>query len=198
MHSRVFILPLLALSAIIGYAQQTQGKVGIIRIQDAIIKTKDGQKAASDLQSRFEPRRKDIQAKQTEIQALRDQLSRGSNTMSDEAKQALIREIDQKTRSLNRTSEDAQADFEQDQNRVFQELGQRMMAVLNKYAVDNGFVLILDVSSGQTPVLYASASIDITDEITALYDKNVTGPASAAAPAATRRPASAAPATKKK
>ncbi len=195
MNSRVLILPCLALSAVIGYAQQSQTKVGIIHIQNAIISTKDGQKAAAELQARVEPRRKEIQAKQTEIQSLRDQLSRGSNTMSDDAKQALIRDIDQKTRSLNRVSEDAQSDFEQDQNRIFQELGQRMMAVLNKYSVDNGFVLILDVSSAQTPVLYASTSIDITNEIVALYDKS-SGGAAPAAPAGAARPA--APAGKKK
>ncbi len=194
MNSRVLILPCLALSAVIGYAQ-SQAKVGIIHIQNAIISTKDGQKAAADLQARFEPRRKEIQAKQTEIQSLRDQLSRGSNTMSDDAKQALIRDIDQKTRSANRVSEDAQADFEQDQNRVFQELGQRMMAVLNKYSIDNGFVLILDVSSAQTPVLYASTSIDITNEIVALYDKSSAGAAPAAASGVARP---AAPAGKKK
>jgi outer membrane protein len=193
-NSRVLILPCLALSAVIGYAQ-SQAKVGIIHIQNAIISTKDGQKAAADLQARFEPRRKEIQAKQTEIQSLRDQLSRGSNTMSDDAKQALIRDIDQKTRSANRVSEDAQADFEQDQNRVFQELGQRMMAVLNKYSIDNGFVLILDVSSAQTPVLYASTSIDITNEIVALYDKSSAGAAPAAASGVARP---AAPAGKKK
>ena len=97
MNSRVLILPCLALSAVIGYAQQSQAKVGIIHIQNAIISTKDGQKAAADLQGRFEPRRKEIQGKQAEIQSLRDQLSRGSNTMSDDAKQTLIRDIDQKT-----------------------------------------------------------------------------------------------------
>jgi outer membrane protein len=174
-------------------------KVGIINIQQAILSTKDGQKAADELQQRYEPKRKELEQKQNEINALRDQLNKGSNTMSEEARQALIRQIDQKTRALNRDTEDAQADFEQDQNRILQELGQRMMVVIGKYARDNGYALILDVSSPQTPVLYAANGIDITSDIVALYDKNTptdaTPPKPAAAPP--KPPAVAPPATKK-
>jgi outer membrane protein len=175
-------------------------KVGIINIQQAILSTRDGQKAADELQQRYEPKRKELEQKQNEINALRDQLSRGSNTMSEEARQALIRQIDQKTRVLNRDTEDAQADFEQDQNRILQELGQRMMVVIGKYARDNGYALILDVSSPQTPVLYAANGIDITSDIVSLYDKNTptdAAPPKPAAAAPPKPPAAAPPATKK-
>ncbi len=205
MHSRVYVLPCLAFAAVLAHGQQAQTKVGIIHVQNAIISTKDGQKIAGELQARFDPRRKEIEKRQTEIQALRDQLNRGSNTMSDEAKQTLIREIDQKSRSANRASEDAQADFEQDRDRVLQELGQRMMVVIDKYARDNGYALIVDVSSPQTPVLYASNTIDITNDIVALYDKNApsaapSAPAAAPPPVlvAPAKPAGLPPATKKK
>ena len=65
-----------------------------------------------------------------------------------------------------------------------------MMAVIDKYAKDNGYMLILDVSSPQTPVLFASNTIDITKDIIDLYDKNAGG----AAPATTSaRPAPGTP-----
>jgi len=68
------------------------------------------------------------------------------------------------------------------------------MAVIDKYARDNGYNLILDVSSPQTPVLYISSGIDITQDVVGLYDK--AAPAAAGAPAAAK-PA-APPAPKKK
>ncbi|OYW09810.1 MAG: hypothetical protein B7X34_05940, partial [Acidobacteriia bacterium 12-62-4] len=49
---------------------------------------------------------------------------------------------------------------------------------------DNGFAIIIDVSSQQSPVLYAATSIDITREVVGLYDKNAPGAAAPAAPAA--------------
>jgi outer membrane protein len=171
-----------------------QTKVGIIHIQNAIISTKDGQKAAADLTTRFLPRRAELEKKQSTITQLQDQLRKGSNTMSEEAKQKLMREIDQNTKSFNRDTEDAQAELDQEQNKIMQELGQRIMAVIDKYAKDNGYALILDVSSQQTPVLYATNSIDITQDIIALYDKNAPAPAAPAKPAAATTPDAAKPA----
>jgi outer membrane protein len=151
---------------------QPQTKVGIIHIQNAILSTKDGQKAASELQAKFGPKKAELEKKQSTITQLQDQLRKGSNTMSEEAKEKLMREIDQGQKSLQRENEDDAAELDQEQNKIMQELGSRIMVVIDKYAKDNGYALILDVSSQQTPVLYATNSIDITQDIIALYDKN--------------------------
>lgn len=167
-----YAIPVVACALALPALGQQPTKVGIIHIQQAIISTKDGQKAAADLQQKFDPKRRELEKKQGEIQALQDQLRRGANTLSEEARQKLMREIDARTRSLNRETEDAQDEFDQEQQKILQELGGRLMQVIDKYARDNGFALILDVSSPQTPVLYAANSIDITQAIVELYDKN--------------------------
>ena len=173
--NRIFLsLAPLALGFAVGAGAQTPppNKVAVLNIQAAIAGTQDGQKASADLQARYEPKRKEMEKKQSEIAALRDQLSRGSNTMSEDAKNTLTRDIDARTKALNRDSEDASADFQQDQNKVLNELGGRIMAVIDKYARDNGYTVVLDVGSQQTPVIWASDAIDITNDIVALYDKN--------------------------
>jgi len=156
---------------------QSNGKVGVINIQSALVSTKDGQKAAGELEAKSMPKKKAIDGKQGEINNLKDQLQKGQNALSDTAKQELIRNIDVKTKSLNRDMEDAQAELDAEQQKILQDLGGRMMAVIDKYAKDNGFTLILDVSSPQTPVLFASNTIDITKDIIELYDKNAGGAA---------------------
>ena len=174
--------------AALGFAQAgaQPNKVGIIHIQNAIISTRDGQKAAQELQARFDPRSKALEQKNSEINALREQLQKGSNTLSEEARQKLIREIDQKTRSLNRDTEDARTEFDQEQQKLLQSMGEKIMAVIYKYAQDNGYYVILDISSPQTPVLYAANSVDITNDIVALYDKNAPAPPATPAPAISR------------
>lgn len=173
MKTRVSLAPVLICALAYGLCAQPQPtKVGIIHIQNAIISTKDGQQAASELQNQFDPKRRELEKKQSEIAALQDQLRKGANTLSEDARQKLMREIDSRTRSFNRETEDAQAEFDQAQQKILQELGGRLMQVIDKYARDNGFALILDVSSPQTPVLYAANSIDITQAIVELYDKN--------------------------
>ena len=173
-------------------------KVGVIQIQAALAATKEGQKAAAELETKLAPRKKELEGKQSEIKDLQDRLQKGGNTLSDSAKEDLTRNIDTKTKSYNRQLEDAQAELEQEQQKLVNVLGQKMMAVIDKYAQQNGFAIVLDVSNQNTPVLYASNTVDITKEVIDLYDKTVftATPAAArpAAPAASK-PAAAAPAT---
>lgn len=195
MKKSMFVAPALALvAALAAPAQTAPTKVGIIQIQKAILDTKDGQKAVTELQAKFGPKKTELEKKQAAIVELQQKLRSGSATLSEDAKNKLVRDIDQQTKSLNRSTEDAQAEVEQAENRIMQELGQRMMAVINKYARDNGYALIIDVSNPQTPVVFAADTVDVTNEIVGLYDKNAPAMNTAApaqAPAAA--PAAAAP-----
>src|ERR1700730_3217770 len=175
---------------------QNAGKVAVINIQGAIISTKDGQKAASELSAKTEPKKKELEQKQNEINGLQDQFNKGQNTLSDTTKNDLYKNIELKKKNLQRDVEDAQAELEQDQQKILQQLGQKMIAVIERYARDNSYTLVVDVSNPQTPVLYASPSIDITKEIVELYDKSAaTMTAPTAAPKAPAAPTgSAAPA----
>jgi outer membrane protein len=196
----VLALSSLALgAAMVSSAQTPPTKVGIIHIQNAILGTKDGQKALQELEARSAPKKKELERRQAEIIGLQEQLNKSSNVGGEEAKQKLIREIDQKKKAFSRDVDDAQADLDQENQKVLNELGGRIMAVLDKYSNDNGYALILDVSNQQTsPVLFAAQGIDVTREIVALYDKNAPtmtspkpAPTSAAPPA---RPGATTPA----
>ena len=173
-------------------------KVAVIQIQAALAATKEGQKAAADLEVKMSPRKKELDGKQAEIKDLQEKLQRGGNTLSDSAKEDLTRNIDAKTKSYNRELEDAQAELEQEQQKVVGALGQKMMAVIDKYAQQNGFAIVLDVSSQNTPVLYASNTVDITKEVIDLYDKTVftatPAPATSGAAARPAAPPAARPA----
>jgi len=193
---QVLYLPAIVLATATAFAQ-APSKVGVINIQGALVSTKDGQKAAAELETRVAPRRKELESKQNEINSLKDQLQKGSNTLSDQTKQNLYRDIDAKTTKLNRDVQDAEAEWNEEQQKVLQQLGQKMMVVIDKYARDNGYTLVLDVSSPQTPVLYASNTIDITKDIIELYDKNATPPgATSSGPTAAPKPPAATPAPK--
>ena len=196
MNRQIMWLPAVLIGTSISlFAQVAPTKVGIIHIQNAIIGTKDGQVAAKSLEERFMPRRKEVEKKQADIGAMQNQLRASSNTASEDVKNKLMRDIDVKQKSLQRDAEDFQAEVDQEQQKVLGELGGKIMAVIDKYATDNGYAIVIDVSSQQSPVLYAATAIDITREIVALYDRNAPSaakpPAPAAAPAAAPPPRSA-------
>jgi outer membrane protein len=164
-------------------------RIAIINIQKAIVDTKEGQKAAASLQTKFNPRKATLEKRQADIQSMQDQLRKGSATMSEEAKARMERDIETNTKSLQRDAQDLNDDVDQENGKLMNEIGTRIMQVIEQYASQNGFAVVLDVSNQQSPVLWASASTDITADITRLYDQ--AHPATAEGPAA--RPPAAAP-----
>ncbi|HET8547184.1 MAG TPA: OmpH family outer membrane protein [Bryobacteraceae bacterium] len=202
MTNRIAVLAALALGIPIAAVAQTAvpTKVGIINIQAALVNTREGQKAQSELQARTAPRQKELEKRKGEIDAMREQLNRMSNAGSPEQKEKLMRDIDAKTKAFNRDVEDAQADLDQEQGRVLNELGGKMMKIIEQYARDNNYAVILDVSNQQTPVIWASSAVEITKDIVEAYDKAVPAPAATGGTGTTPPPTSGAkpavPATK--
>ena len=185
-----------ALAVVLGAQAQSQpGKIAVIYLQGAIGNTKDGQKAVAELEAKTAPKKKEIDQKQSTIASLQDQLNKGANTMSDTAKNELYKNIENKKKSLQRDIEDAQAELDQDQQKILQQIGAKMQAVIERYAHDHGYVLVVDVSNPQSPVFYASPSIDITKEIIELYDQSAAA-MSGSAPAPKTGAAGAPPAPK--
>ena len=169
-------------------------RVATINVQQALIATKEGQKAAQDLQTKFNPRRQALEKRQSDLQAMQQQARAGAATMSQAAKEKLARDIDSGTRTLKNDSEDFDSEVQQEEGKVMNVLGQKLMEVVQKYTQANGIGLVFDVSNQQSPVLWADASIDITSTIVKLYDEANPG-ASAAPGAPATPPAAAAPAT---
>ena len=164
-------------------------KVGIINTQLAIISTAEGKKAAEELQTQYAPKRSELEKMQKEIQELQNQLRVQERTLSPEAAAELRRQVDAKTKEFNRQGEDTQEEFQKKESELVNRIGQKMLRVIDRYAQDNGYVVILDVSSPQTPVLYAATSVDITGDIVKLYDVTYKVEAPAAGTPSASKPA---------
>lgn len=173
-------------------AASTPTRVGIINITAAILATKDGQKAAADLKAQFDPKKGALEKRQADIQGLQDQLRKGAATMSDEAKARMQRDIETNNRTLNNDAEDLNTEVDQAQQKLMQEIWGKMNPIINQYATQNGYAVVLDVSNQQGGVIFGAADVNITPDIIKLYDQAHPG---TAAPAAAAPPKPGAPAT---
>jgi outer membrane protein len=198
MRSKFAIVPVLALALSLSAWAQAPQKFAIINMQDVILNTKDGKKAVNDLKAKFAPKEQEFQKRSEDLQRKQDELRKTENTISEEKKAALLRDIDSMTKSLQRDTDDAREDVNQEQQRVLNELGGKIMQVLNKYANDKQYTMVFDVSGQPNNILFASNTIEITHDIITLYDQTASGltnvPAKApSAPASTPTPTTAAP-----
>jgi len=153
-------------------AAMPQLKLAVINVQVAITSTAEGKQAAAELQSQFAPRQTELDNMRKQIEDLQTRLRTGSTTLSDDEKARLAREGDQMTRGYQRKQQESQDDFNDAQQEVVNRIGRKMMEVLDKYSKENGYVIVFDTSSQQTPVIYAANQIDMTQEIIRLYDQN--------------------------
>jgi outer membrane protein len=176
-------LALLAAPAV--QAQQAPTKVAIINIQSAILATKDGGTAREALRVKFEARSKDLEGRMADINRKRETLQKAANTLSAEARDKQTREIEDLQKKYQWDAEDFQSDVQQEEQKLVGEIGNRMISIIDEFAKGQNFALVLDVSSQQSPVLWAASGIEITRDIVELYDKkNPSGAAAAATPAA--------------
>jgi outer membrane protein len=165
-------------------------KVGALNMEAAITSTQEGKQAANELTAKFAPRQTELQNLQKQIQDITTRLQTTSNTLSDEEKYRLSRENESLNRTLQRKQQEARDDYQDAQQDLINTLGRKLMTVLDKYSKENGFAVVFDTSSQQTPVIYEAREIDITQDIIKLYDQNypVKSAAAAKPAAATSRP----------
>ena len=147
------------------------GKIGVINVRQAIVTTSEGKQASAELQSQFAARQTELENLNKQINDLKQRLSAGSATLSQEEQARLTRQGELLARQLQRKQDEYQEDVNASQGDVIDKIGRKMIDVLDRYARENGYVAILDSSAQNTPILYASNQIDVTQDIIRLYDQ---------------------------
>ncbi len=159
------------------------GKIGVISIRQAIASTAEGKQAGAELQSQFTPRQNELEGLNKQISEVRQRLDAGQGKLNPDESARLTRQGEVLTRQLQRKQDEYQEDVNAAQGDVFDRIGRKMVDVLDRYARENGYVAIFDSSAQNTPILFASTNIDVTQDIVHLYDQAYPVKASATAPA---------------
>lgn len=168
--------------------------VGIINLRGAIGSTAEGKQASAELQSQFAPRSSEIDTLTKQINDIQQKLQAGQGKLSQEEEARLTAEGQRLTQRLDRRRSDFQEDASAAQQDVLERIGRKMVDVLDRYARENGYSVILDVSGQNSPILYASDQINVTQEIIKLYDQAY--PVKAGATSAPAKPAATKPPSK--
>ena len=169
------------------------GKIGVINVRQAIVTTAEGKQASAELQSQFAPRQNELESLNKQINDLRNRLNQGA-MLSDEEKDRLTRQGQRLSQQLDRKQNEMQEDVNAAQSDVVDRIGRKMIDVLDRYARENGIIAVFDSSAQNSPILFASTNIDITQDIIKLYDQAYPLK-SASSPAPAPKPAAAKPAT---
>jgi outer membrane protein len=174
----------------------TGSKLGTINIEQAVVGSNEGQRDFEALRKKLEPKQNELKSQNDELEALQKQFQTQSDKLNDDAKATLQKQIETKKKSFDRSVQDAQEDFQNQQKEIFQRILQKMAPVIVKHAQENGFAMIVDTSNPwpQSPILWYGEQGDITKAVVDLYNTQsgvpAPAPSGAAAKPAGPRPSS--------
>jgi outer membrane protein len=153
-------------------ATGTGSRIGTINIEQAIFASNEGQRDFDVLAKKLEPKQTELKNQNDEVESLKKQLNTQGPNLNEEAHATLVKQLEEKTKKLERSVQDARDDAQSQQNEIAQRILQKMAPIIVKYAGDKGFGLIMDTSNPwpQGPVLWAGPSVDITKAIVDSYN----------------------------
>lgn len=159
-------------------------KIAVIAWELAVAQTNEGQRDFADLQKKYVPKEASLKSLNDDITTLTKQLQDQGATLSEAERANRSKAIDDKKKQLDRETEDLRNDGQQDMQDLFSSLQAKVYDVMQGYAESQGYTLVLDISQQQSPVLFATASSNITKEVIEAYNVKSGVPAPPPQPAA--------------
>jgi outer membrane protein len=179
-------------------------KVGTINIQEAIFGTNEGRRDMEALQKKFEPKQSELKSQNDELEALKKQLTDQGPKLNEDALATLKQQIEGKQKSFDRSVQDAQEEFGNQQQDIATRILKKMAPMIVKYSTENGFGIIVDTSKPwpQSNVLWWGEAVDITRPVVEAYNTQSgvpapVAPTGAAKPSAPRPSGASKPAAPK-
>jgi outer membrane protein len=135
-------------------------RVGVIDTVRLMEEAPQAKSAQANIETEFAPREQELRSLQKKIRSLEDKAARDGAVMSEKESSKLERAILSKRRELKRTQDEFRDDLNLRKNEVLSKLQRQMYEATVALAKEKGYDLIL----GQG-VVYASKTVDITDEV---------------------------------
>ncbi len=179
-------------------ASANAGKIGIVRMQYAIVNTAAGKQASAEINSQFAPKRVEMDGVKKNIDDINKQLSTAGSMLSEDEQAKKERQLKVLQDKYQRLVEEIQEEGNAAEADAVELIGKRMMDVVSRYSKENGYSVVIDGSNQQAmTVLYAATQVDITDDVINLYDKQYPVKAAAAPAPAPKQPGQTPPPAKK-
>ncbi|WP_158749210.1 OmpH family outer membrane protein [Acidobacterium sp. S8] len=154
-------------------------KIAVIMFQPAVMQTNEGQRNFADLQKKYDPKRTQLKGMSDEIDSLKKSLQTAGANLSDAERQNRLKAVDEKEKAFQRLGEDTQNDFQQDLQQTYTQLAEKVYNVLQAYAQQQGYTVVIDRSTQESPVLWANQATDISAAVIQAYNQKSGIPAPA-------------------
>lgn len=162
-----------------------EGKIGVLNTAAFRNGLNDLKAKLDALNTEFEPKKKELEALQADIENLKNKINAQGNTVSAAVRNGWVEEGTDKERRFKRLSEDYEALGQKRLGDVQGPIYDKVGKLLETYCQQRSIVLVIEAGAAQNAgvLLFAAATTDITEDFMKEYNKaNPGGAAPAAAP----------------
>ncbi|MBG99727.1 MAG: hypothetical protein CMN58_05215 [Solibacterales bacterium] len=167
--SVVFLLGAVLLPCTLSAQELPPARVAVVNFQNALLATDDMQARSKELESKYAPRRDELEKRAQELQDLQRKLQ----SVTGAEARAVQNEFQRKQREAQRMQEDFQTEVEFDRTDVLGAGARVMREVVAELAKEKGLDLVVDVSTQISNTLFFKPTLDLSVEATAAYNRKV-------------------------
>ena len=161
-------------------------KIAFVNIQEAVVTCNEGKQESAALQQRFAAKTNALKVQDDELKKLKDDYQAQGPKLSEDQRNNRLKIIQDKQKAFDRSYQDYQTETQEAQQEAMSRIARKMIPVMEKFLINNGYTALFDVSNQQTPVLWATPESVITKRLVEAYNaQTVTAaPAAPATPSA--------------
>lgn len=123
---------------------------------------------AKDMRKRLDDKGKsaqsDVGSRQQALQREVAEYQKGANTMSADQRSSTEQRLQREGQEFQQYQQNAGAQFQSEQADESKKLYDKVYAFTKQYAKDNGYKMVLTFQAGNTTLLYADPSLDVTND----------------------------------
>ena len=149
-------------------ATAAAARVGFVDIQRVLARSAAGVAAREQLEKEKAAMQKQVDGQRVELEKLRDDLEKKGQLLSAEARKEKQDQLERKVRDARRLVDDLQGTLQKKEEAMLAKVLQEVSGLIQKVGKDKGFSLVLERQ--RSSILYASADVDLTDDIIHAYD----------------------------
>jgi len=188
-------LPVAAQTSAPAPAAPAVPKIAVIDVQKLVVESAAGKEAQGRVKKIIDAKQADSEKLQKDLQGLQQRLTDQGPSMTDDKREQLNKEYQEKGIAFKRFQDDAQREVQEAQQKELAELEKRVLPVINVVGKEKGYTLIFN-KYAPGMLVYADEAVDITDEVLRRFNTQVTAPPPAAKAPAPAKPAAPKPAAK--
>ncbi|NOR14694.1 MAG: hypothetical protein GQ544_03215 [Candidatus Aminicenantes bacterium] len=163
----LFLVLIMAVLFSNGLAQQVIN-VGVVNSQTVLENSAEGKRVMAQLQDRDKRNQAELSRQDDEIRQLQTKLNTQRLTLSQEALLNMTADLERKQTDRKRYFEDASRDMNELANRLFAQIQNELLPIIEALGKEKGLDLIFDL--GRSGAVYFSPNIELTQEVIVRYD----------------------------